>query len=95
MRLSAFALLVMTQSEPHRLVTAAQLGQLLRSARKKRSLTQADVAGHLGLSQNRVSYLESHPEDLSFRQLLAWSAALGLELSLGEQPPEPTSNVEW
>ena len=34
------------------LVTAMPLGQLLKSARKRRNLTQADVAGRLGLSQN-------------------------------------------
>ena len=85
----------MHTSQSHRLVTAAQLGQLLRSARKKQSLTQTEVAGRLGLSQNRVSYLESHPEDLSFKQLLAWCAALRIELSLGEQSLGPASDVEW
>ena len=85
----------MPASKLHRLVTAAQLGQLLRSARKKQSLTQTEVAGRLGLSQNRVSYLESHPEDLSFKQLLAWCAALRVELSLGEQSPGTASEVEW
>jgi HTH-type transcriptional regulator/antitoxin HipB len=38
-------------------LTAAQLGQLLRAARKQRSLTQAEVGARLGLSQNRVSRL--------------------------------------
>jgi HTH-type transcriptional regulator/antitoxin HipB len=79
-------------SSPQPLVTALQLGQLLKSARKQRNLTQAEVAGRLGLSQNRVSHLELHPEQLSFKQLLAWSAAVGLELLLAErdasaQPP--------
>lgn len=44
------------------LVTALQLGQLLKAARKRRKLTQAAVAARLGLSQNRVSHLEQHPE---------------------------------
>lgn len=83
-------------SESRPLVTALQLGQLLRSARKQRKLTQADVAGRIGLSQNRVSYLELHPDQLSFKQLLAWCAAVGLELQLAERgaspPPTPT---EW
>ena len=75
-------------SSSQALVTALQLGQLLRSARKHRKLTQADVAGRLGLSQNRVSYLELHPEELSFKQLLTWSAAVGLELRLAERREE-------
>jgi HTH-type transcriptional regulator / antitoxin HipB len=66
----------------HPLLTAPQLGHLLRSARKQRQLTQAEVAGRLGLSQNRVSHLELHAEELSLKQLLAWCAAVGLELHL-------------
>jgi HTH-type transcriptional regulator/antitoxin HipB len=77
-------------------VTALQLGQLLKAARKRRKLTQAEVAGQLGLSQNRVSYLEQHPDELSFRQLLGWCAAVGLELRLGERERlESPDQAEW
>lgn len=78
------------------LITAAQLGQLLKSARKRRKLTQAYVAARLGLSQNRVSYLELHAEDISVRQLLTWCAVIGLELRLGERDVTTTaSTTEW
>lgn len=78
------------------LVTALQLGQLLKASRKRRNLTQAQVAGRLGLSQNRVSYLELHPDELSFKQLLGWCTAVGLELRLGErQSVESTNKTEW
>lgn len=80
------------------LVTALQLGQLLKVARKHRKLTQAEVAGRLGLSQNRVSYLEQHPDELSFKQLLGWCTAVGLELRLGERESESlksTHQTEW
>jgi HTH-type transcriptional regulator/antitoxin HipB len=78
------------------LVTALQLGQLLRSARKQRKLTQATVAGQLGLSQNRVSHLELHPEELSFKQLLAWCAVVGLELQLAERAAAAqASAADW
>ena len=78
------------------LVTALQLGQLLRAARKRRKLTQADVAARLALSQNRVSYLELHPDELSFKQLLGWCAAVGLELRLSERASlESTNRPEW
>lgn len=61
-----------------------------------RKLTQAQVVGRLGLSQNRVSYLEQHPDELSFKQLLGWSAAVGLELRLGERESlESTNRAEW
>lgn len=48
----------MQTQRPHPLVTAPQLGVLLRSARKQLGLTQAEVASHLGSRQNRVSHLE-------------------------------------
>jgi HTH-type transcriptional regulator / antitoxin HipB len=64
------------------LMTATQLGQLLRSARRRSGLTQAEVGGRLGLSQNRVSHLEGHADELSFKQLLTWCAVVGLELRL-------------
>lgn len=85
---------IASPSQP--LVTALQLAQLLKTARKRRKLTQAQVAGRLGLSQNRVSHLEQHPDELSFKQLLGWCAVIGLELQLGErQGLESTNTVEW
>lgn len=82
---------------PQALVTAAQLGQLLKARRKSRGLTQAAIASRLNLSQNRVSYLELHPEDLSFKQLIAWCAAVDLELRVGERnrAGEASSQGEW
>lgn len=67
------------------LLTATQLGQLLRAARKQRCLTQAEVGARLGLSQNRVSHLEGHADELSVKQLLTWCAVVGLELSLAQR----------
>ena len=78
------------------LLTASQLGQLLVATRKRRKLTQAAVATQVGLSQNRISYLESHADDISLKQLLSWCAALGLELHLGERDSSPASSAaEW
>jgi len=67
------------------LLTAPQLGQMLRVARKRRGLTQAEVGARLGLSQNRVSHLEGHADELSVKQLLTWCAVVGLELSLAQR----------
>ena len=71
-----------TDTKTHPLATASQLGQLLRAARKRRKLTQAAVASRLSLSQNRVSYLELHPDEISVKQLLAWTATVGLDMRL-------------
>jgi HTH-type transcriptional regulator/antitoxin HipB len=78
------------------LITTPQLGQLLLSTRKRRKLTQTAVAHRLGLSQNRISHLEQHPEEISFKQLLTWCSVIGLELRLGERlEGEPISSAEW
>lgn len=77
-------------------ITAPHLGLLLRAARKRRKLTQKEVAIRLCLSQNRISHLEQHPEEISFSQLPVWSAVVGLELQVGErQKYEPNPEVEW
>ncbi|SKB25938.1 HTH-type transcriptional regulator / antitoxin HipB [Luteibacter sp. 22Crub2.1] len=65
------------------LITSSQLGQLLHSSRKAKGLSQANLATRLGFSQSRVSHLEQHADQLSVGQLLAWCAALDLELTLG------------
>jgi len=78
------------------LITTPQLGQLLLSARKRRKLTQTAVAQRLGLSQNRISHLEQHPDEISVKQLLSWCSVIGLELRLGERTESgPSSPAEW
>ena len=62
---------------------AAQVGALLAARRKSLGLTQARVAERVGLSQNRLSELESRPETLTLAQLLALADTLGLALHLG------------
>jgi HTH-type transcriptional regulator / antitoxin HipB len=89
------------------LLTAHQLGQLLRTARKQNGLTQAAAGARLGLSQNRVSHLENHADEISVKQLLTWCAVVGLELLVSERAafapppsspiaPQPNANApEW
>ena len=83
-------------SSSYLLLTAPQLGQLLVSTRKHRKLTQAAVASRVGLSQNRISHLEKHPDEISIKQLLSWCSALELELRLGERDTSASSSsAEW
>lgn len=79
------------------LVSGDQLGQLLRSTRRRLKLNQAAIGARLNLSQNRVSYLELHPDELSFRQLLSWCSVLGLELKLSARGPLKVKpgTTEW
>jgi len=82
----------------HTLVTAVQLGSVLQAARKARGLTQSALAGRIGLSQSRVSYLELNTQELSVEQLMAWCAALGLELTIGTRgghAVSPALQADW
>ncbi|WP_433694814.1 helix-turn-helix domain-containing protein [Herbaspirillum seropedicae] len=80
----------------HPLLTTSQLGQLLVAARKRKKLTQAEVATRLGLSQNRISHLEHHPHEISTKQLLSLCATLELELRTGERATAPLdTSLGW
>ena len=73
-------------STSHPLVTAGQLGSMLLAARKAQ-----------GLTQSRVSHLELNAHELSVEQLLAWCAALGLELAVGARGKAAvsTTTTDW
>ncbi len=82
----------------------SQVGVVLRAARKRAKLSQAQLAAKLGLSQNRLSQLETDPSSMRVDQLLAIMSALGLELqvqtrecpSTTENKSVPTdSQAEW
>lgn len=81
----------------HPLLTAAQLGAMLQAARKAQRLSQSALAARIGLSQSRVSHLELNAQALSVEQLLAWCAALGLELAVGARDKDavPTTTTDW
>lgn len=82
--------------DPQILLSAPHLGQLLIATRKRHKMTQAAVAGRVGLSQNRISYLEQHPDEISVKQLLSWCSILGLDLRLGERMDAAADlRTEW
>ncbi len=74
------------------LTTTLQLGRLLSSARKAKGLSQSDLAAKVGVGQSRVSHLEQHAEEMSVAQLMAWCAALGLEVSIGQRDASAASS---
>ena len=72
----------------------SQLGPILRGARKAASLSQADLAARVGLSQKRVSSLELDPSSMTVAQLLTITAVLRVEVMLQPYGTEvPTG--EW
>jgi HTH-type transcriptional regulator/antitoxin HipB len=67
------------------IVTPAQIGTLLAGRRKHLNMTQAELAGRIGISQNRLSVLEKDSSSMTAAQLLALLGALGLEMSVGDR----------
>jgi HTH-type transcriptional regulator/antitoxin HipB len=78
----------------HPINTPKQIGTTLSSRRKHLKLSQTEVASRLGLSQNRLSELESRPETLTVEQLLALLNVLGLQIGIREREVGK-STVEW
>ena len=77
---------------------AAQLGHLLKSARRAAGLTQAALAATTGLNQSRVSTVERLPGRLTIDELLTLAATLHLELALRPRPADAAAthrDAEW
>ena len=72
-------------------MTLGELGQSLRTARKTRRLSQAELAQSLGMSRATISAIENGTVgEIGIRKVMALSAFLGLELSLAARRERPT-----
>jgi HTH-type transcriptional regulator/antitoxin HipB len=76
------------------ITTPAQIGSILASQRKHLKMSQAQVAARVGLSQNRLSVLETNPATLTAKQLLDLLNVLGLEMAIDERVAS-RSKAEW
>jgi HTH-type transcriptional regulator/antitoxin HipB len=92
----------------HLLLSSLQLGQLLKSARKRMNLNQLELGARVGLSQARISQMEREPHTIAVDQLLTLMSVLNLELMVQERltvdltatpktvvPGDPGKEVEW
>jgi HTH-type transcriptional regulator/antitoxin HipB len=82
----------------HLIATPDQMAQLLAASRRQAGLTQAEAAARIGVSQSRISALETDAEPLTLTQLLALCGIYGLQLQLrdrSEPAPESAPGVEW
>lgn len=84
--------------------TSGQLGPILKRLRKARGWSQLALGRKIGLSQERISVIENHPERVSIDQLFTLLMALDAELqvvprsslagnaaeALAAQPPTPS-----
>jgi HTH-type transcriptional regulator / antitoxin HipB len=67
------------------------IGQAIRSARKTRKLSQAELAAGLGMSRATISGIENGTiVEIGVRKIVAVCSALGLELAVQAQSRRPT-----
>jgi HTH-type transcriptional regulator/antitoxin HipB len=57
-----------------------QLGPVLRQLRLSKDWTQSELGRRVGLSQERISAIEKHPESVTLDRLLTIMATLGADL---------------
>lgn len=65
--------------------TTGQLGPILKQLRKAKGWSQIELGKRIGLSQERISVIENHPERMSIDQLLTVLMALEAELQVEPQ----------
>lgn len=70
------------------LQSPSQLSLHLKSLRKSRKVTQADMARRLQITQERYSQIERNPELIATARLLEILAVLGVDVLLKLRPPE-------
>ena len=86
------------------ILSTAQLAMYLRSLRKAKGLTQAQLGTMLGVTRSRVSEIENDPSNLGFAQLQRIVHLLGgrividtraTDLPSSERPKTPAPRGEW
>jgi HTH-type transcriptional regulator / antitoxin HipB len=69
----------------------ANLGPLLKEARRNAGLSQAELAAPLGMSRATISAIESgRCEEIGFAKLAALLDSVGLELTVTPRAARPT-----
>lgn len=85
---------VVQPKREQRLSTEAQLAALLRQRRKARGLSQQQLAGKLGVTQARLSELESGRAHITVERLIALARLLDLEVVLRDRQTDVPA-AEW
>jgi transcriptional regulator with XRE-family HTH domain len=80
-------------------LTSQQLAAHLRSFRKARNLTRAELGAKLGINQARIGKIERDPRGVSIGQLMKIFALLGVRLVLQPQTqnrvPPSAETTKW
>jgi HTH-type transcriptional regulator/antitoxin HipB len=75
--------------------TPDQLRSVLRRLRNAQGLNQTELGQKVGLSQERISAIENHPERVTTDQLLTLLMALGKELVITPRAAQGGSPRSW
>lgn len=80
--------------------TSLQLRAVLKSLRKSRGLTQAQLGAKLSLSQKRIAGIEKNPHVTAFDQISRIVSLLGArvvieELSPSDKTPATSQRSKW
>lgn len=79
----------------YRIKTPEQLKVALRQLRHSQGLNQSQFGRRVGLSQERISAIESHPEKITTDQLLTILMAMGMEVVIKPRTSESPSQGSW
>jgi HTH-type transcriptional regulator/antitoxin HipB len=75
--------------------TTGELGPLLKRLRKARNWSQTELGRRIGLSQERISAIENHPENVTLDNLLTVMMALEVHFAVVEQASETSRKDVW
>jgi HTH-type transcriptional regulator / antitoxin HipB len=75
--------------------TPAQLKATFRALRRAQGLSQSEFGRKVGLSQERISAIENHPECMSIDQLLTLLMASGMELVIKPRALDTNIPGSW
>jgi HTH-type transcriptional regulator/antitoxin HipB len=80
-----------SSNKEQRIATPGQAADILRQRRRAKGFSQTDVAFKLGVSQARVSAIESKPALLTLERLIALANLLDLEVVLRDRSRQRTT----
>jgi HTH-type transcriptional regulator/antitoxin HipB len=72
-----------------------QVGEILLGRRKARRIPQRELAAKLGISQGRLSTLESDPASLTLDRLILLANLLDIALVIQDKSDLPGRKAEW
>jgi HTH-type transcriptional regulator/antitoxin HipB len=72
-----------------------QVGEIVRGRRKAHGVSQKALSEKLGITQGRLSMLESAPGSMTLERLLLLGKLLGFEVVLQDRSERTGPKAEW